>query len=405
MVRMYGRRGAGPGPSIAVALVVSMSTAVPVQAQAPDGFQSAWEEVADLWRQQVQAEGVVGSSLGFLHPTGEVLAFETDGFADEETGRPVTEETIYHWASITKTFTGIAIMQLRDRGRLNLDDPILDYVPELRAVHDPFGRLEEITLRHLLSHSAGFRASTFPWGGSEPWHPHEPTDWEQLVAMLPYTTLLFEPGERFSYSNPGIVFLGQVIERLTGEDWEVYVDKNILRPLGMTRSYFDVSPYHLVAHRSNNYFVRDGKTEAQGLDFDTGITVSNGGLNAPVGDMFQYLRFLGGSFSSDQHEAVVLSRSSLEEMWTMEAPFEDGTGGLGLTYFLLDDEGRRFVGHTGGQKAFVSFFYVDPTTGAAAIAAFNSLGLDDPPHPDTRQILADVRSAMFRQVFPLFDGR
>lgn len=402
MRREARKQGVGLGVQAGVLTAVAICGA-PVEAQTPTGFQQAWQEVAHHWEQQVETQGVVGSSLAFLHPDGELLAFETFGLADEASGRPVTEETIYHWASITKTFTGIAILQLRDRGLLRLDDPIVRYVPELTAVHDPFGRLEEITIRHLLSHSAGFRASTFPWGGGEDWHPHEPTNWEQLVAMLPYTTLLFEPGERFSYSNPGIVFLGQVIERLTGDDWEVYVDKNVLRPLGMSRSYFDVSPYHLVAHRSNNYFVREGKAEAQGLDFDTGITVSNGGLNAPVPDMLRYLRLLGGSYSADSPEAGVLSRTSLNEMWTMEVPFEDGSGGLGLTYFLLDEGGRRFIGHTGGQKAFVSFIYVDPSTGAAAIAAFNTLGLDDPPRPDTRQILADVRSALFRTVFPLFD--
>ena len=294
-------------------------------------------------------------------------------------------------------------MQLRDRGLLTLEDPIVDHVPELRAVHDPYGRLEDITLRHLLSHSAGFRGSTFPWGGSEDWHPHEPTTWAQIVAMLPYTTLLFEPGERFSYSNPGIVFLGQVIERTTGEDWEVYVEKNVLRPLGMTRSYFDLTPYHLLEHRSNNYVVRAGKAHAQGLDFDTGITVSNGGLNAPVPDMLRYLRFLSGSVQPGSPGAGVLDRSSLQEMWELQVPFEDGTGGLGLTYFLLDHAGTRYVGHTGGQKAFISFFYVDPETGAAAIAAFNTLGTGESPRPDTRAILADVREALFDQVFPLFD--
>ncbi len=95
--------------------------------------------------------------------------------------------------------------------------------------------MEEITIRHLLSHSSGFRGSTWPWGGGEAWHPHEPTRWEQLVAMMPYTEILFPPGSRYAYSNPGIVFLGQVIERLSGEEWEVYVEKNILRPLGMHR--------------------------------------------------------------------------------------------------------------------------------------------------------------------------
>ena len=79
------------------------------------------------------------------------------GLADAERNRPVDEETIYHWASITKTLTGIAIMQLRDRGLLSLDDPVIKYVPELRAAHNPYGDMSEITIRQLMSHSAGFR--------------------------------------------------------------------------------------------------------------------------------------------------------------------------------------------------------------------------------------------------------
>lgn len=398
------RRGSGASRSAAAVFAVGAASLLafpsPADGQHP-GFEDRWAEVGELWRTRIADEGVVGSSLAFM-ADGEVLAFETHGMADEASGRAVTEETIYHWASITKTFTGIAVLQLRDRGLLRLDDRIVDYVPELTQVHDPKGYLERITVRHLLSHSAGFRASTFPWGGQEDWHPHEPTSWSQIVAMLPYTTLQFAPGERFSYSNPGIVFLGQVIERVTGDDWEVYVDKNILKPLGMTRSYFDVTPYHLLAHRSNNYVVSRGVRDAQGLDFDTGITVSNGGLNAPVPDMARYLAFLTGSVEPGSDQASVLERSSLEEMWELQVPFAEGGGGLGLTYFLLDHEGRRYVGHTGGQKAFISFFYLDPATGAAAIAAFNTLGTDEDPRPDTRQILADVRTALFDRVFPLF---
>ena len=72
--------------------------------------------------------------------------------------------------------------------------------------------------------------------------------------MLPYTELLFAPGSRYSYSNPGIVFLGRIIEVLTNEDYEVYVDKNVLKPLGMHRSFFDKAPPHLLRHRSHSYF-------------------------------------------------------------------------------------------------------------------------------------------------------
>jgi CubicO group peptidase (beta-lactamase class C family) len=300
-------------------------------------------------------------------------------------------------------------MQLRDRGLLDLDDPILDYVPELRQVHNPFGPVEAITLRHLLSHSAGFRNPTWPWGGSEPWHPHEPTRWEQLVAMMPYTEVLFPPGSRYSYSNPGIVFLGQVIERLRGEEWEVYVEKNILRPLGMHRSYFDYTPYHLLKDRSNNYTVRDGVPTANGLDFDTGITVSNGGLNAPLGDMASYLAFLTDAGAPERQAMYreILNRASLEEMWSEVVPVEETPTlreSMGLCFFLEDFGGVRYVGHTGSQKSFQAFVYIDPAAKTGAIAAFNSTGAgpESSSRPATRAILNWLRERMFAEIFPLF---
>ena len=82
-------------------------------------------------------------------------------------------------------------MQLRDRGLLTLDTPAVTFVPELRRVHNPFGDISQVTVRTLMQHAAGFRASTWPWGGDKPWHPYEPTSWEQLAAMLPYTEVLF----------------------------------------------------------------------------------------------------------------------------------------------------------------------------------------------------------------------
>src|SRR5688500_16494860 len=145
----------------------------------------------------------------------------------------------------------------------------------------------------MKSHNPGILSSTWPWREHE-WQRFEPKSWAQLAAMLPYTKVEFRPGSRFGYSNPGIVYLGQAIERLTGEDFEVYVDKNILRPLGMHASYFDRTPPHLLRHRSHSYYLRDGRRVPAPFDADTGVTVSNGGLNAPMTDMAKYLAFLIG---------------------------------------------------------------------------------------------------------------
>src|SRR4051794_21399017 len=235
---------------------------------------------------------------------GKIVARDNEGFQDRDKRVPVSDGTIYHWASITKTFTGIAIMQLRDRGLLSLDDPVVKYVPELRLAHNPFGDISQVKIRHLMSHSAGFRASTWPWGGDQPWHPFEPTTWEQLVAMLPYTDVQFAPGSKYSYSNPGVIFLGRIIQLLSGDDYEVYVMKNILMPLGMHSSFFDRAPYHLLPRRSHSYFRDDAGIREARFDFDTGITVSNGGLNAPFEDMAKYLAFLSGATGATEKGAA-----------------------------------------------------------------------------------------------------
>lgn len=382
-----------------LALVV-MQYPLETHAQLPSAAARAWSGVANGWTEEVRAEGVVGASLALVFD-GRVVDHRTEGMADLERRLRVDDATIYHWASITKTFTAVAIMQLRDRGLVDLDDAIVDYVPELREVHNPFGPMEEITIRHLLSHSAGFRGGTWPWAGGEPWQPHEPTEWSQLVAMIPYTEVLFEPGSRFSYSNPGIVFLGRVIEKVSGDVFEAYIDKNIFRPLGMRRAYFDVTPWHLLPHRANHYFVRDGTPEAGGVDFNTGITVSNGGLNAPVGDMARWLAFLMGSKVEGADFDAVLARPSLEEMWEPVVPIGDtpfGTSSMGLSFFLYDRPQGRVVGHTGSQRAFYSFFYVDPVAKIGVLAAFNAVGTEGGP-PDTNRIRVDTTRRVLDEVF------
>jgi CubicO group peptidase (beta-lactamase class C family) len=365
---------------LAMVGVTALPTAGAGQA-AGKGFDRAWAPVQAYFHQVLNEEGVVGGAMTFFHGDS-VLAREVHGYADLATHRKVDERTIFHWASITKTLTGIAIMQLRDRGRLQLTDPIVRYVPELRKVHDPYGDVSEITIGMLMSHAAGFRNPTWPWGGDQPWQPFEPTDWSQLVAMMPYTQILFPPGSKYSYSNPGIIFLGRTIEGLTDDDFEVYLEKNVLRPLGMASAYYDVTPYHLLKYRSNNYTMVDGAPKANGLDFDTGITTSNGGLNAPLADMVRYLQFLVGTAGLDDDARAVLARSSLEEMWRPVLPLEPGgADSIGRSFFIYHRNGVRLLGHTGSQQAFRSFFYVDPVSRTGVIAAFNTAPADDARNP------------------------
>jgi CubicO group peptidase (beta-lactamase class C family) len=341
-------------------------------------FEAALSDFRTLHRTEIRRSGIVGSSF-YVVRDGRTVVADHLGEQDADAHIPVDARTIYHWASITKTMTGIAIMQLRDRGLLTLDDPIVRYVPELAQVHNPFGDTSAITLRHLMSHSAGFRGGTWPWREHD-WQPFEPKSWAQLSAMLPYTEVQFRPGTRFSYSNPGIVYLGQVIERLSGEDFEVYVDKNILKPLGMHASYFDRTPPHLLPHRSHSYYIRDGKRTAAPFDVDTGVTVSNGGLNAPMPDMAKYAGFLLGDPARRKEYDLVLKRSSIEEMWQPRiAAGEDFTQGRmaettqsGLSFFVDRGRGVRFIGHNGDQNGFRAYLSLCPDQRAGSLLAFNT---------------------------------
>lgn len=354
----------------------------------------------------LQRHGIIGSGFALIH-NHELVAREFHGDAVRDTGQRVDENTGWHWASITKTFTGIAIMQLRDRGLLKLDDSAVVYVPELRAVHDPHGPADAVTIRQLMTHSAGFRGPTWPWGGDQPWHPFEPQKWSQIVAMLPYTNVMFPPGSRHSYSNLGIVFLGQIVERLTGDDYEVYIDKNILKPLEMYHSYFDRAPYHLLKHRAAGYYRKKGEIKAAPFNFDTGITVSNGGLNAPIPDMVKYLEFLLGDSKRKEYEEV-LKRSSLEEMFGKQLPIEatdpsqgepvSGKDWVGLSFFLHEEGGRLYVGHGGQQGGFISHFFIDPAGKSASILVFNTDITDGPPN--TQTLDWELETFLMNRVFP-----
>jgi len=351
--------------------------------QAPPARRLTWDDVVHAFDAYAVSDSIVGASILMIQD-GQVRARHDYGFADRAHQIRTGPGTIYHWASITKTLTAIAVLQLRDRGLLSLDDPITRWVPELRQVHDTFGSIDAITLRMLLGHTAGFQDPTWPYKAGKPWEPFEPTRWEQLVSMMPYQEILFKSDSRFGYSNPGFIYLARVIEEITGDPWETYVAKNIWGPLGLEHSYFGTTPYWLADRRSNNYTVlKDSATGAlsvrdNGRDFDPGITIPNGGWNAPLEDLATYLAFLTDATNGDttraRRYALVLKRSSLEEMWQGRVPQVpgDSTDSIGLSFFIKHWRGHRFIEHTGEQAGFQSFFLLDPATRVGFVAAYNT---------------------------------
>jgi CubicO group peptidase (beta-lactamase class C family) len=398
---------------ITMVLITMVLAAGPCALMAQQTAPGGWTDFTKMFDASMERGQVVGSGILLLRD-GNLVAHHEQGFADRANSKRVTERTIFHYGSITKTLTAVAIMQLRDRGRLSLDDQVTRYIPELRMVHDAYGAIDKITIRMLLSHSAGFQNPTWPYTEGKPWEPFEPTTWNQLVAMMPYQELGFEPGSRFGYSNPGFIYLARIIEHITGDPWETYVQKNIFAPLGMTHSYFGVTPYYLEADRSHNYTLTkdaDGKeiVHDNGSEFDPGITIPNGGWNAPLGDLAIWLSFLTnathGDAATQQRYDIVLKRSTLQEMWRPLFPTaaskdpsprqpEGWTESIGLSFFVVQGGSATFIGHTGSQAGFLAFIYFNPANGKAVVAALNT-GSDLPPGKE-KSAFRTVREAAYK---------
>jgi len=362
---------------------------------------AAWPAFDSTFRTYVNADGAIGASAVLVRDGRIVerinVGMAARGQSSGEPGgrihaRPVEDNTIFHWGSITKTLTAVAIIQLRDRGQLSLDDRVVTHIPELRRVHDPFGMRDSITIRMLLSHTAGFQNGTWPYDRGRPWEPFEPTSWDQLVAMMPYEQLLFTPGSRYGYSNPAFIYLARIIEQITGDPWESYIQKNIFSPLRLERSYFRATPYYLAEYRSHNFYIEpdsaSGKTKVvdNGADFDPGITTPNGGWNAPLEDLAGWAAFLtNAARPATATYDFILKRSSLEEMWRGVQPMgvqPQGVGAIqswmGLSFFVVKRAGASLFGHTGSQAGFRSFIYFNPVNRTAVIVVLNTTNNANP---------------------------
>jgi CubicO group peptidase (beta-lactamase class C family) len=349
-------------------------------AHAPDGT-TPLQRLHAAFAAYMNSDPVVGAAYVVME-RDRVIDWQTFGMADREQQQRVDRDTVFHWGSITKTLTAVAILQLRDQGKLSLDDPIVRYVPELVRIHTDYGPISQVTLRHLLSHTGGFQGPTWPYrDDSKPWQPFEPTEWAQLVAMMPYQEIAFKPGSKFSYSNPAFIYLARAIEKVSGESYEAYIRAHIWTPLRMTHSYFNLSPSALAPARSNNYTVSvgaDGKDvmHTNGREFDTGITTPNGAWNAPLGDLVTWMTFLVGAAPPETRS--VLSAASLAEMWQpiIQTNEANPPTMMGLSFFLVTRkygaETITFVAHTGSQAGFRAFFSLNRQNGRAAIAAFNT---------------------------------
>ena len=219
---------------ILISLISSCSMYIPLP---PDKI----DNVAELesYIQELVDIGVPpGLSLAVVKD-GRIVYCKGFGWADRPEKIPATCETVYHWWSITKITTAIAIFQLQEKGKLHLDDPVIQYLPFFEVQY-PSKNCKVITIRNLLNHSSGLPdpgLDIITWIHHDGEAPYNQT--ELVKYVLPkYSELLFEPGDSTSYTNIGYMVLGAIIEKVTGKTYEDYIRQNILQPLGMNQTDF-----------------------------------------------------------------------------------------------------------------------------------------------------------------------
>ena len=318
----------------------------------------------------VKERRLPGAAVGVVH--GDDLVWSAGiGFADVASQRAPDTSTLYRIASITKTFTGTAIMQLRDEGRLHLDDPVVEYVPELRAAASPFGRIETVTIRRMLSHESGLT--------SEP----PGTDWstpsyEALIgpnlARVGEIGTRIPPNTQQKYSNMAYQLLGEVVARVTGVAYVDHVRSAILQPLGMTNTFFEPLPDEALARRATGYNARWLSDE---LDLaDTSVKVwAEGGLWSCVADLARWISFQLREDGGAREGAQVLAGSTLKEMHNARyLGNEAWTEAWGITWYAVRADGVTWVQHSGGLHGFVTNVCFDPKERVGAIVLLNGLG-------------------------------
>ena len=336
---------------------------------APGESRSRLDELDDLLHEEA-AEGFAGSVL--VARGDEVIHLAGYGLADREAGVPFGPETVSTIGSITKQFTGAAILKLQEQGRLSVGDPVGRFYPEAPADK------REITIHLLLTHTAGLP----PALGSD----EDYIDRDGYLEEVWRTGLRHPPGERHDYSNTGYSLLAAIVEDVSGMGYEEFLRREFFDPLGMHHTGYRLADWS-GAHVAAGY--RDGRRFGRVIDMqshDDGFSwhlVGNGGIHSTVEDMARWIRAL--------RQGEVLSAESLDALFGehVDEGYGDSFYGYGWVTFRLPN-GERMIGHNGGN----GFFFADLNFFPDRDGLLYCLFVNDAAHED---VSARIRRLLLEQ--------
>ena len=361
-------------PDLSAQVAAGKNPATDPEVKGAERLFSAWLEG------QIAYRGLPGIAVGVVADQ-ELVWSAGFGFADVAAKLPMTPQTKFRMASHSKLFTATAIMQLREKGKLNLDDPVSKHLPWF-TVKSAGPDEPAITIEHLLTHSSGLPREAGPH-----WSTYEFPTGEQLRNLMPARQAAFAPETRWKYSNLAYAIAGQIIEKVSGQTWAEYVQRHIYEPLGMGASSVDSR----VAGLTVGYGRRmpDGTraivpfVDARGMGAATGIT-------STVDDMAKFVsaQFRKGPTAGAQ----ILNTGSLREMHRVRVLENNWMQGNGIGFAVRRDGDKVYVGHGGGYPGNTTHTLIDLDARVGVIVLTNTN--DSNPSDLAMQLMRSVGAAV-----------
>lgn len=367
--------------ALAVQYDSSYQLAVFTDATRADKIAQAFPAIDKIFRDYADSNHLPGVAYGLV-VDGKLVYKGNIGYTDIDKKIPVTSSSLFRIASMSKSFATMAILKLRDEGKLNLDDPAYLYIPSLKNLKYPTLDAPHITIRHLMTHGAGFPEDN-PWGDRQ----LADTDKDLLELIGKQLSFSNPPGIAYEYSNLGFALQGMIITKVSGMPYQDYIKKNILEPLGMkttTYEYADVAPDKL----AHGYRWLNNKWNEEELLHDTkeGSWGAMGAMISSIDEFGNYMAFhLSAWPPNNAKDDGPIKRSSVREMhhpwrWNGFNPnykYPDGRicpittaycYGLG---WMKDCDGKTYIAHSGGLPGFGSQWRIMPEYGIGIVSFAN----------------------------------
>jgi CubicO group peptidase (beta-lactamase class C family) len=352
-----------------VLVLIFISTAFSEEKEKPD-FSEAIRMI-DTWLEaQRDYDNLPGISVAIVTDQ-EILWSKAYGMADLEKKVASSPSTIYSICSISKLFTSVAIMKLRDAGKLRLEDLVADHLPWFN-LQQQFPDTGPITIRSVLTHSSGLpRESDYPyWSGPDFPFPSA----KQVKAKLGSQKTLYSPSTYFQYSNLGISLLGEIVAEVSGMPFDKYIEENILKPLRLasTRTKLPESLWRGKLATGHTSKKRDGSRSMLPLFQAKGIAAA-AGFSSTVEDLARFASWQFRLLEKGGEE--IIKASTLREMHRVHWVDPDWKTTWGLGFSVWEVDGKTMLGHGGSCPGYRSTLTIDPNKKQAFVVMINASGV------------------------------